>query len=283
MKRIGFICKAGRHEPVELLRELLPWLEARKCRVVLENEVASAIGLEGFPVEEIPDRIDIMVVLGGDGTMLGAARLIAGRNIPILGVNLGGLGFITEVNKGDILGAFEQVLAGTCQIQERIMLDAVLLRKASEACRYTVLNDIVINKGALAQLIEMEVFVQDDYVTTYRADGLIISTPTGSTAYSLAAGGPILYPTLECIIITPICPHMLTNRPLVLPDESTIRIVLKTDSARVYLAVDGQIGRPLQQGDVVEIRKSVYTTKIYSPEGHDYFDLLRTKLKWGER
>jgi NAD+ kinase len=283
MKRIGFICKAGRREPVELIKTLLPWLHDRNCSVFLEKEAASALGLGGCGIEDIPDLVDFLVVLGGDGTMISAARLVAGRNIPIMGVNLGGLGFITEINKDDIFAAFEQVLEGRCRIQERIMLDALLLKSSKEASRFTALNDIVINKGALARMFEMETFVQDAYLTTYSADGLIISTPTGSTAYSLAAGGPILYPTLNSIIVTPICPHTLTNRPLVLPDDSVIRVVPKTDSERVYVTVDGQIGRPLRKREVVEIRKSASITRIYSPSGHDHFELLRTKLKWGER
>lgn len=283
MKKIGFICKFGRNEPVELVKVLLPWLQERKCQVFLEPEVASALGMKGYDKDSIPGLIDIMVVLGGDGTMLSAARLIAGRNIPIMGVNLGGLGFITEINIDEIFSALEQVLQGKCSVEERIMLDASVLRKSEKVCRFTALNDIVINKGALARIIEMETFVHDIYVTTYKADGLVISTPTGSTAYSLAAGGPILYPTLESIVLTPICPHMLTNRPVVLPDDRVIRVVLKTESENVYLTVDGQIGLPLLQGDIIEVRKSAHTTKLLSPFIHDHFELLRTKLKWGER
>jgi NAD+ kinase len=262
---------------------LLPWLKKRGCSVFLEKAVASAVRLKGLRTEDIPDKVDFLVVLGGDGTMISAARLVAGRTIPIMGVNLGGLGFITEINKDDIFSALEQVLEGRFRIQERIMLDAVLIRKSKEACRFTALNDIVINKGALARMFEMETFVQGAYLTTYRADGLIISTPTGSTAYSLAAGGPILYPTLESIIVTPICPHMLSNRPLVLPDNRTIKVVPKTDTEGVYLTADGQIGRLLKQGDIIEIKKSVSITRMISSNGHDHFELLRTKLKWGER
>jgi NAD+ kinase len=280
---VGFICKAGRSEPVELIRTLLPWLHDKKCSVFLEKEVAAALGLKGYEKEDIPDLVDFLVVLGGDGTMISAARLVAGRDLPIMGVNLGGLGFITEVNRDEIFAAFEQVLEGRCCIEERIMLDAVLLKNSKEVSRFTALNDIVINKGALARMFEMETFVQDVYLTTYRADGLIISTPTGSTAYSLAAGGPILYPTMNSIIVTPICPHTLTNRPLVLPDYSVIRVVPKTDSETIYVTVDGQIGRPFRKGEEMEIRKSASITRIYSPSEHDHFELLRTKLKWGER
>ena len=283
MKKIGFICKPDRQEPVDLIREILPWLYERKCRVFLEADIASILGLQGFEREEIPGQVDLIVVLGGDGTMISAARYVAGRNVPIIGVNLGGLGFITQTGKCDILSALAQVLEGDCPVEERIMLDAAVVSESGERKLFTALNDIVINKAALARMIALEAFVQDTYLTTYRADGLIISTPTGSTAYSLAAGGPILYPTLGSIIVTPICPHMLTNRPLVLPDDRCIRVVLKIDRERVYLTVDGQIGCPLRKGDVVEIRKSVHITRIFTPGCYDHFELLRAKLKWGER
>jgi NAD+ kinase len=283
MRKIGIICKSGRTEPIELVRLLMPWLEEKKCEVLLETEVATALDMKGVDRESIPGAVDIMVVLGGDGTMLSVSRLIAGRDVPILGVNLGGLGFITEINKDDIFSALEQALQGTCPVEERIMLDARVFRESGEAGCFTALNDAVINKGALARIIEMETFVNDSYLTTYRADGLIIATPTGSTAYSLAAGGPILYPTLRSMAITPICPHMLTNRPIVLPDDSVVRVALKSVSESVHLTVDGQVGLKLEQGDVFEVRKSASTAKIFAPYGHDYFNLLRTKLKWGER
>ncbi|HMK55792.1 MAG TPA: NAD(+)/NADH kinase [Dissulfurispiraceae bacterium] len=283
MKKIGIICKSGRKEPVELVKLLLPWLEERKCSVVLEAAPASVLGQKGMERDAIPDAVEMMVVLGGDGTMLSAARLVAGKDVPILGVNLGGLGFITEISKDEVFSALEQILDGKSPIEERMMLDVCVLRESAEAGCFQALNDAVINKGAMARIIEMETFVEASYVTTYRADGLIISTPTGSTAYNLAAGGPILYPTLSSIVIAPICPHMLTNRPIVLPDKSDIRIVLKSEIESVYLTVDGQVGIPLQQGDVIEVKKSDNTTRIFTPCGHDYFNLLRTKLKWGER
>jgi NAD+ kinase len=283
MKKIGIICKSGRTEPVELVKLLMPWLKGKHCDVALESGVAKLLGLKGYEREEIPENAGIMIVLGGDGTMLSVARLIAGRDIPILGVNLGGLGFITEINKDGIFDALNEVFEGNCPIEERMMLDIKVFRKTAEEGGFNALNDAVINKGAMARMIEMETFVNGSYVTTYRADGLIISTPTGSTAYNLAAGGPILYPTLSSIVVAPICPHMLTNRPVVLPDSSDIRIVLKTETESVYLTVDGQVGSPLHEGDSVEISKSRNTTRIYTPGGRDYFNLLRTKLRWGER
>jgi len=283
MKKVGIICKAGRPEPVDLVKILLPWFEERKCEVFLEVGTAEELGRAGYNQEDIPSRVEMMMVLGGDGTMLSVSRLIGGREVPILGVNMGGLGFITAINKDKIFSVLEQALHGACPVEQRIMLDARVFRESAETGCFTALNDVVINKGALARIIEMETFVNDSYLTTYRADGLIISTPTGSTAYSLAAGGPILYPTLGSVAITPICPHMLTNRPIVLPDESIVRVVLKSASENVYITVDGQVGLKLQQGDVIEVMKSASTAKMFVPSGHDYFDLLRTKLKWGER
>jgi NAD+ kinase len=215
--------------------------------------------------------------------MISAARHAAGHNVPIMGVNMGGLGFITQTGKSGIFAALEKALHGDCPVEERIMLDAALFRDSEESSRFTALNDVVINKGALARMIDIEAEVQGYYLTTYSADGLIISTPTGSTAYSLAAGGPILYPTLGCIVVTPICPHMLTNRPLVLPDDRSIDLRLKNDIEKVYLTVDGQVGCPLKQGDTVKIRKSAHVTRILDTGFCNHFELLRTKLKWGER
>jgi NAD+ kinase len=283
MKNVGFICKPGKQEPIDLIREILPWLQERKCRAFLETDVASALGIKGHKRDEIPGLVDLVVVLGGDGTMISAARHVAGRNVPIMGVNLGGLGFITQTNQSGIFTALDKALHGDCPVEERIMLDALLFRDSQEVSRFTGLNDVVINKGALARMIEIEAVVEGSYLTTYRSDGLIIATPTGSTAYSLAAGGPILYPTLGCIVVTPICPHVLTNRPLVLPDGKSIRVTLKNDSEKVYLTVDGQEGRPLKQDDMVEIRKSTHITRILDTGFCDHFELLRTKLKWGER
>lgn len=283
MNRVGIICKSGRTEPVELVRVLLPWLHEKNCEAYLEAAVASDIGVKGYEREKIPQLAEMIVVLGGDGTILSVARLIAGKDVPILGVNLGGLGFITEINKHEIFSVLEMAIRGDCPVEDRMMLNAVVFRESAEVGSFTALNDAVINKGALARIIEMETFVNDCYLTTYRADGLIIATPTGSTAYSLAAGGPILYPTLRSVVITPICPHMLTNRPIVLTDDSTVRIALKSASESIYLTVDGQVGLEVKQGDVIEVRRSVFTTRMFAACGHDYFNLLRTKLKWGER
>ncbi|MBZ0156653.1 MAG: NAD(+)/NADH kinase [Alphaproteobacteria bacterium] len=283
MKRVGIICKKPKAEPMILVKELLPWLIQKGHEVLLDSETADSLSVAGYPRVQIPEKADMIIVLGGDGTMLGVARLVAGRNIPILGINLGGLGFITEVNRDEIFSAVEKALSGEYVIEERIMLSARVYRSGETFPDFSVLNDVVINKGALARMTDLETFVNGAYVTTFKADGLIISSPTGSTAYSLAAGGPILYPTLNSIILTPICPHTLTNRPIVLPDSVVIEVILKSDSEDVFLTLDGQKGFPLQKGDVIEIRKSEFTTKLLIAPDRDYFKILRSKLKWGER
>jgi NAD+ kinase len=283
VKKIGIICKTGRAEPAEILKSLLPWLGNRGYEVFIDEETAALLGTEGHSRAQIPSLVDMIIVFGGDGTMLGVTRLIGDRGVPILGVNLGGLGFITEVNRGELFDVIDKILSGKYNLEERIMLTVRVFRNHNSVADFTVLNDVVINKGALARIIELETYVDSGYVTTFRADGLIISTPTGSTAYSLAAGGPILYPTLNSIILTPICPHTLTNRPIVLPDGVTIRATLRAAGEDVFLTLDGQIGFSLRRDDTVEITKAAYTTRLLIPSERDYFHVLRTKLKWGER
>ncbi|MBI3592477.1 MAG: NAD(+)/NADH kinase [Nitrospirae bacterium] len=283
MKKVGIICKTGRPEPVEILKEFLPWLRDKGYQVFLDSETAGQIAIEGYSRSQIPSLVDVIIVLGGDGTMLGVCRLVGDKGVPVLGVNLGGLGFITEVNRDEIFEAVEKVLTGSCSVEERIMLTAVVHRNDEKIADFTVLNDVVINKGALARIIDLETYINNFYVTTFKADGLIISTPTGSTAYSLSAGGPILYPTLNSIVLTPICPHTLTNRPIVLPDDFIIEIILRSESEDVFLTLDGQMGFSLKKNDNVEIKKSDFTSKLLIPCERDYFQILRTKLKWGER
>ncbi len=283
MKRIGIICKPGRPEPLGILKELLPRLAGKGCETFVDAEAASALGIHGVSRTEIASIADAVFVLGGDGTMLSVSRLVAERGVPILGVNLGTMGFITEINKEDLYDAAERMLAGTCAVEERLMLKAAVYREGEKAAEYTVLNDVVINKGALARIIDLETNINGTYVTTVKADGLIISTPTGSTAYSVSAGGPILYPTLKSIVLTPICSHTLTNRPIVLPEDFRIEVVLKTLSEDVYLTLDGQVGFSLRVDDVIAISKSEFKTRLLIPFERDYFKVLRTKLKWGER
>lgn len=288
MKKIGIICKAGRTESLEILGRrgkdgLLAWLQKKGCDIFLDLKTADALSLKGFSNEEIAKISDVVIVLGGDGTLLSVARLVCKSSIPILGINLGGLGFITEVQVSEMYETLEEVFAGKFTCEERLMLNAYVTRAEKVVAEYTALNDVVINKGAIARMIDCETSVNKKYVAMFKADGLIISTPTGSTAYSLSAGGPILYPTLENIVLTPICPHTLTNRPIVLPCDVIIETALKSSSEDVHLTIDGQTGFALKRGDVVTVKKSPFITKILIPSKRDYFSILRTKLKWGER
>ncbi len=283
MKKIGIISKSGRPESQEIMKELLPRLRRQGHELYVDPDTAALLKIEGHTRAEIASLVDAVIVLGGDGTMLSVSRLVAEKGIPILGVNLGTMGFITEINRGEIYQAVDAMLSDTYIIEERLMLCGRIVREGEKIAEYTVLNDVVINKGALARIIDLEALINGVYVTTFKADGLIISTPTGSTAYSLSAGGPILYPTLNSIVLTPICSHTLTNRPIVLPDDFKVEITLKTLSEDVYLTLDGQVGFSLRKDDVIEIIKSPFKTRLLIPCERDYFKVLRTKLKWGER
>jgi len=290
MKRIGIIAKRNSPEAAELVRQLAEWLQQREIQVYIEKEVETIRSLSISPPslncvdrEEITGLAEMIVVLGGDGTLLSVARQVVGHDVPILGVNLGGLGFLTEIALEELYNVLEKVIEGDYGAEEREVLQVSVIRKGKEMAEYSVLNDAVINKGALARIIDIETTINGEHLTTFKADGLIISTPTGSTAYNLSAGGPIVYPTLRCIIITPICSHTLTNRPVVIPDEVRIRAVLKTKQQEVILTLDGQQGFPLEFDDEVEVKKSdARILLIRSPYRH-FFGLLREKLKWGER
>jgi NAD+ kinase len=229
--------------------------------------------------DEIVSRVDIVAAFGGDGTFLYASRLVAASGVPIIGINLGSLGFLTEVKVEEMRIALDRVLSGDYSLENRMLLEVEVMRAGRLEGHYLALNDAVINKGALARIIELEVTVNDDLVTLARADGLIISSPTGSTAYSLSAGGPILYPTLEAFLITPICPHMLTNRPVVVPDNASVAICLR-HGRDVMLTVDGQVGVPLQSMDVLKVRRAAPVIRLVQATGTTFFHLLREKLKW---
>ncbi len=283
MKKIGIITKLKKPEAIEVVNKLNPWLKEKDRDTFIDIETATSIGEKGFQRSEIPSLVDMIIVLGGDGTLLSVVRLVGDLGIPILGVNLGGLGFITEVPLDELYTTLERVFKNDYFIEERLMLIAQVRRRGERIAEYNVLNEVVINKGALARIIDLETYINKTYVTTFKADGIILSTPTGSTAYSLSAGGPIIYPTLNSFIITPICPHTLTNRPLVLPDDFLVEIALKSESGDVFLTLDGQVGFSLKYGDVVEVKKSQGKIKLISSPKRDYFKILRTKLKWGER
>lgn len=282
MKRVGIITKKDSPKALEMVGELLPWLIKNGYEPAVEDKAARALNISGHPRAEIPDLSDVIIAFGGDGTLLSATRLVEDKGIPILGVNLGGLGFMAEAPIEEMHSAVEKALTGRCSIEERVMLTACVHRDGEKIAQCSVLNDVVINKSVPARIIHIDTAVDGQYLTTFNADGLIVSTPTGSTAYSLSAGGPILYPTLGCLLLTPICPHALANRPIVLPDSVTITAAITADED-VFLTMDGQVSFSLHPGDVVEVAKSKHTTRLLIPHERDYFRILRTKLKWGER
>jgi NAD+ kinase len=283
MMRIGIIAKP-RLEAGEILTELLAYLQKRQIQTFLDQDAASLIGeTKAYLKSEIPDKVDLVVVLGGDGTLLSVARLIGGKNVPIFGVNLGSLGFLTEVTLEELYPTLDKVIEGQVAYDERLMLQATVIRQGEQISTYAVLNDIVVNKSALAKIIDMAAYIDGKLVANFKADGLIVSTPTGSTAYNLAAGGPIVHPNMHSIILTPICPHVLANRPVVVMDSSRIEISLLSVDTQVHLTLDGQVGFSLKGNDVIRITKADHTIKLVSVPGKNYFDVLRTKLKWTER
>ena len=290
MKRIGIIAKRNKPEAIPIVKNLVEWLHLKKIEIYIEKEVENLLGLShsGLYVnsiegKELPSHVEMMIVLGGDGTLLSVARQVWSRDIPILGVNLGGLGFLTEISLEELPGILERVIQGDFKTDERDVLNAAVIRKGERIVEFTVLNDAVINKGALARIIDLEISINGEYLTTFQSDGLIISTPTGSTAYNLSAGGPIVYPSLHTLIITPICPHTLTNRPIVIPDDVEVQALLKSKQEEVFLTLDGQQGIPLEFGDRVELRKAEGRILLIKSPHRNYFELLREKLKWGER
>jgi len=282
MRRIGIIPKKQDARVRDVVGDVIPWLQSRGVDVYLDriSDVQCSADTNVVAPEEMVKQVDVILVLGGDGTLLHAARLVGAAGIPILGVNLGSLGFLTEVKLDEMYPALEGLLSGQYQSEERVLLNVEVVREGKIVAQYLALNDAVINKGALARIIDLEVSVNSQPVLFTRADGLIISTPTGSTAYSLAAGGPILYPTLEAFIIAPICPHTLTNRPVVIPDRDAVEVCLQR-GRDVMLTVDGQVGTPLQPKDCLKICRAPSTLKLVLPFGNTFFKLLREKLHWG--
>ena len=290
MKRIGIIAKQNKPEAIPIVRNLVEWLRPKKIEVYIEEGMVKQFHpplagphLHSVEKEDIPTKVEMVIVLGGDGTLLSVARLVGDHDVPILGVNLGGLGFLTEITLEELYRVLDKVVQGDFITDERVVLNASVVRRGERMAEFLVLNDAVINKGALARIIDLETTINGEYLTTFKSDGLILSTPTGSTAYNLSAGGPIVYPSLHCIIITPICSHTLTNRPIMIPDDVDIRATLKTKQQEVILTLDGQQGFTLEFEDVVEVKKAEgHIFLIKSPYRH-YFEVLREKLKWGER
>lgn len=285
IRSAGIICKRNRDLVSSVVPPLLEWLRSRNIEVFIDEETQACINLPApaLPRTALGEKIELLIVLGGDGTLLSAARALGSHRVPILAVNLGGLGFLTSVTLDELYPALEQVIAGKHSASERMMLDAEIRRDGHPTERQCALNDAVATKAALARMLEFDVYVDRSHVGRYRADGIIVATPTGSTAYSLAAGGPIVDPQLDAFVITPICPHMLTNRPLVIPDTSTIELDFTPAEEPVYITLDGQIGFQLKSKDRVIITKSSSRVTLVRPPHKTYFEVLRSKLRWGER
>ena len=284
IKTVGIISKPNSDAAGGVVPGLIEWLHGRGISIRLDEDTAFyAQGVAGIPRDEVPEGCDLVIVLGGDGTLLSAARAIGRREIPLFPVNLGGLGFLTAITIDELYPELERALCGEHRIAKRRLLTAEVVRGGETIFTLDALNDAVLTKGSIARMIDLETHVDEQFVCAYKADGLIISTPTGSTAYSLSAGGPIIFPSVPAICITPICPHMLTNRPVLVPETSVIRIVSHGPDESVYLTIDGQVGTPIREHDTVVCRSSHYSLLLVRPPRMMFFDVLRQKLKWGER
>lgn len=288
IKRVGIVVKPHQPDALKTVCGVVEWLAKRGIVLVggpeiererIEHETGCAV--EALDLDELAGSVDLMLVLGGDGTMIATARMLGDKEVPVLGVNYGGLGYLAEFRVEELYTALESILEGNYRIDTRVMLAVQLMRGDKEVARTRVLNDAVINKSALARIIEIETNLNQQFVNSFRADGLIVSTPTGSTAYNLSAGGPVVYPSMNAVVITPICPFTLSNRPLVVPDNAVIELCLKTHQEDVSLTLDGQVGFPLEVEDRVIIRKSRTTFQLVQPMNRNYFEVLRDKLRWG--
>jgi NAD+ kinase len=286
--RVGVVVKPHQPDALKTICRLVEWLNAHSITLVgtpdlekerVEHETGCAV--ESVTNEELAGRVDLIIVLGGDGTMIATARMVGDREVPVLGINYGSLGYLAEFRMEEMFPALASILEGNYQLDSRVMLAAEIFRDGEQLMQTRVLNDVVINKSALARIIEIEVNLNSQFVNSFRADGLIVSTPTGSTAYNLSAGGPVIYPSMNAVVITPICPFTLSNRPIVVPDDAVIELCLKTPKEEVALTLDGQAGFPLEVEDRIVIRKSRTSFKLVQPMNRNYFDVLRDKLRWG--
>jgi NAD+ kinase len=288
IKTAGIMSKPDSPAAGAIVPKLAEWLHGRGIALRCDELTANYGGAgspcgPGLPREAVPESCDLVIVLGGDGTLLSAARAIGRREIPLFPVNLGGLGFLTAITVDELYPELERAFRGEHRIAKRKLLTTEVVRRGEIVSSYDALNDAVLAKSAIARMIDLDAFVDEQFVCKYKADGLIISTPTGSTAYSLSAGGPIIFPSVPAICITPICPHMLTNRPVIVPETSVIRVHSRGPDETVFLTIDGQVGTPLQEGDILVCRSSHYSLHLVRPPRMMFFDVLRQKLKWGER
>jgi NAD+ kinase len=284
-RTVGIVSRPRQQDVTAVVPKLIEWLESRGLSVLYDKETAACITASARERsrEDLAGAVELLIVLGGDGTLLATARARHENTVPVLPVNLGGLGFLTSVKLDELYSILEEVLDGRNRVSERSMLEAHVSRAGKIVARHRALNDAVLNKGALARIIDLDLHINGEFVCSYKADGLIVATPTGSTAYSLAAGGPIVYPQVPAFTITPICTHTLTNRPLVIPESSNIEVAFRSDDAQVYLTLDGQVGVELEPADRIVITKAANPLRLVRPARNTYFEILRNKLKWGER
>ena len=285
IKRVGITSKPKKAEVREVVPPLIHWFRDRQVEVFVDKETAATLdGREkSLTRNEMPGQVDLIVVLGGDGTLLATARALNRKPVPLLAVNLGGLGFLTVITREELFATLELVLAGNLRSERRVQIEADIVRADEVIASYLALNDAVLNKGAIARVLDFDVWIDNKFISTYKSDGLIVSTPTGSTAYSLAAGGPVIIPSVAAFIVTPICAHTLTNRPIVLPDSAAIEVAVKSQRESVYLTVDGQVGIALRSDDTVRIKRAASHVELIQSPHKTYFEILRQKLKWGER
>jgi NAD+ kinase len=284
VRTVGIISKPGVAAGASLVPKLAAWLRERRMEVRCDHQTAAYLpGQPGMVRDTVPEGCDLMIVLGGDGTLLSAARAIGHREIPLFPVNLGGLGFLTAITIDETFTELERALRGEVRIAKRKLLHTEVVRGGQVVAAYDALNDAVLTKAEIARMIDLQAYVDSQFVADYKADGLIICTPTGSTAYSLAAGGPIIFPSVSAICLTPICPHMLTHRPVLVPETSMVRVVSHSPDRSVFLTIDGQTGNPMQQNDTIVVCSAPFALNLIRPPRAMFFDVLRQKLKWGER
>jgi NAD+ kinase len=284
MRRVGVFCKPKAPSAPRILGKLIPWLRKKNYQVFLDMDTASIVNeTSSHDKKEISQQADLLIVLGGDGTLLGVARVAHPYNTPILAVNLGNLGFLAEISIEELYSTLENILAGKFEIERRMLLNACIWRNEKKIKNHNVLNDVVINKGAVARVINLQVLVNGQYMTSYRADGLIIATPTGSTAYSLSAGGPIIHPSMHTLVLSPICPFTLTNRSILIPDQSIIQVRLTAEYDDVRITLDGQEGYDMCAEDILEIKKTKTSLKLIRGPNKNYYQILRDKLHWGSQ
>jgi len=283
-KKIGVFCKPKAPSATDILGRLIPWLRKQNYHIFLDTGTAAIINeTSSYEKREISQQADLLIVLGGDGTLLSIARAAHPHNIPILAVNLGSLGFLAEISIDELYPTLENILAGKFEIENRMLLNACIWRNGEKVEDHNVLNDVVINKGAVARIISLQVLVNGQYMTSYRADGLIIATPTGSTAYSLSAGGPIIHPSMHTLVLSPICPFTLTNRSILIPDQSVIQVKLAAEYDDVRVTLDGQEGYDMRVGDILEIKKTKTSLQLIRGPNKNYYQILRDKLHWGSQ